>query len=135
MPAVSVITPAWNAAAHIGETIASVRAQTFADWEWLIVDDGSTDDTVALIEQAAAVDPRIRLLRQEHGGPSGARNLAMAAASGRFFAFLDSDDVWYPAFLQAQLTRPGAPSMTRARASTSPTETTAPWPALRSTWG
>ncbi len=103
MPAVSVITPAWNAAAHIGETIASVRAQTFADWEWLIVDDGSTDDTVALIRQAAAVDPRIRLLQQEHGGPSGARNLAMAAASGRFFAFLDSDDVWYPAFLQAQI--------------------------------
>jgi glycosyltransferase involved in cell wall biosynthesis len=58
---------------------------------------------VALIQQAAAVDPRIRLLQQVHGGPSGARNLAMAAASGRFFAFLDSDDVWYPAFLQAQL--------------------------------
>ncbi len=103
MPAVSVITPAWNAAAYITETIASVRAQTFADWEWLIVDDGSTDETVSLVRRAAGADPRIRLLQQAHGGPSAARNLAMAAASGRFFAFLDSDDLWRPGFLQAQL--------------------------------
>jgi glycosyltransferase involved in cell wall biosynthesis len=103
VPAVSVITPAWNAAAHLRETIASVRAQTFVDWEWLIVDDGSTDETVAIVEESVAADPRIRLLKQSHAGPSTARNLAMAAAAGRYCAFLDSDDVWYPEFLQAQV--------------------------------
>jgi teichuronic acid biosynthesis glycosyltransferase TuaG len=103
VPAVSVVTPAWNAASYIGETIASVRAQTFADWELLIVDDGSTDGTVAIVERAAAEDGRIRLLHQSHAGPSAARSLAMSQANGRFFAFLDSDDTWDPGFLQAQL--------------------------------
>ena len=103
MPAVSVITPAWNADAHIHETIASVRAQTFTDWEWLIVDDGSTDDTVAIISEAARADSRIRVLQQPHRGPSAARNLAMATASARFFAFIDSDDLWDATFLQAQM--------------------------------
>jgi teichuronic acid biosynthesis glycosyltransferase TuaG len=103
VPAVSVVTPAWNAASYIGETIASVRAQTFADWELLIVDDGSTDGTVAIVERAAAEDGRIRLLHQSHAGPSAARSLAMSQANGRFFAFLDSDDSWDPGFLQAQL--------------------------------
>jgi glycosyltransferase involved in cell wall biosynthesis len=101
--AVSVITPAWNAGAYIGETIASVRAQTFTDWELLIVDDGSTDDTVAIVERAEAEDPRIRLLHQSHAGPSAARSLAMFEARGQFFAFLDSDDTWDPRFLEAQL--------------------------------
>ena len=103
MPAVSIITPAWNAAEYIGETIASVRAQTFGDWEWLIVDDGSTDATVALVREHAAVDGRIVLLEQANAGPSAARNHAMRRASGRWFAFLDSDDVWQPAFLETQL--------------------------------
>lgn len=103
MPAVSIITPAWNAAAHVGETIASVRAQSLADWEWLIVDDGSTDGTVSIIEEHAAADRRIRLLKQSHAGPSAARNLAMTAAAGTYYAFLDSDDVWYPGFLQSQV--------------------------------
>jgi teichuronic acid biosynthesis glycosyltransferase TuaG len=101
--AVSIITPAWNAAAYIGETIASVRAQTFEDWEWLIVDDGSSDDTVFTIVAHAAGDHRIILLRQPNAGPSAARNHAMRHASGRWFAFLDSDDVWQPRFLEAQL--------------------------------
>jgi hypothetical protein len=103
VPAVSVITPAWNAAAWLPETIASVRAQTVADWEWLIVDDGSTDATAAIVERASAADPRIRLLRQSNSGPSAARNRAMREARGAYFAFLDSDDVWDPRFLDAQL--------------------------------
>lgn len=103
MPAVSIITPAWNAGDYIDETIASVRAQTFTDWEWLVVDDGSTDDTIARIERAAAADSRIRLLHQAHAGPSAARTLAMSSAGSAFFTFLDSDDVWLPGFLQAQL--------------------------------
>ena len=103
MAAVSIITPAWNAASYIGETITSVRAQTFEDWEWLIVDDGSSDDTVFTIVAHAAGDRRIVLLRQANAGPSAARNRAMRHASGRWFAFLDSDDVWQPRFLEAQL--------------------------------
>lgn len=102
MPAISVITPAWNAAGHIGETVASVREQTLTDWEWLIVDDGSTDGTIDIIQQFAGLDPRIRLLTQQHAGPSAARNLAMAAARGAHFAFLDSDDLWLPRFLEEQ---------------------------------
>ena len=108
MAAVSIITPAWNAAAYIRETIASVRAQTMRDWEWLVVDDGSTDDTTAVVTHAAASDGRIRLLRQANAGPSAARNLAMREASGAFFTFLDSDDVWQPQFLEVQLSVFGA---------------------------
>ncbi len=103
MPAVSVITPAWNAAAFIGETIESVQAQTITDWEMVIVDDGSTDTTPAVVESYAARDPRIHLLRQPNSGPSAARNRAMAAARGQFFAFLDSDDRWSPTYLASQL--------------------------------
>jgi GT2 family glycosyltransferase len=101
--AVSIITPAWNAAACIGETIASVLAQTFADWEWLIVDDGSSDETVRIVRAHAERDPRITLIQQPNAGPSAARNRAMREATGRWFAFLDSDDVWQPGFLAAQL--------------------------------
>jgi glycosyltransferase involved in cell wall biosynthesis len=101
--AVSIITPAWNAAAYIRETIASVRAQTCDDWEWLIVDDGSTDDTAAIVREYAAIDRRITLLPQRNSGPSAARNHAMRIATGQWFTFLDSDDVWQPGFLEAQL--------------------------------
>jgi GT2 family glycosyltransferase len=103
MAAVSIITPAWNAVPYLTETIASVRAQTLQDWEWLIVDDGSVDGTAEIVRAAAAGDSRIRLLRQTNAGPSAARNRAMRAATGQWFAFLDSDDGWQPTFLEAQL--------------------------------
>jgi hypothetical protein len=102
VPAVSVITPAWNAAEFIRQTIDSVRAQTFADWELVVVDDGSTDDTVAIVQSYAALDPRVRLVRQANSGPSAARNRGMRVAAGDFFAFLDSDDTWHRRFLEAQ---------------------------------
>lgn len=108
MAAVSVITPAWNAADYIGATLASVQAQTFEDWEWLIVDDGSTDQTAAVVRQAAVRDSRIHVLQQANAGPSAARNRAMRAASGAYFAFLDSDDVWEPQFLEVQMSVFGA---------------------------
>ena len=87
----------------IAQTIESVRAQTVDDWELVVVDDGSRDGTAALIEAYQERDRRIRLLRQSNAGPSAARNHAMRAARGEFFAFLDSDDIWDPDFLEQQL--------------------------------
>jgi glycosyltransferase involved in cell wall biosynthesis len=103
MPAVSVITPAYNAAPFIAETLDSVRGQTLDDWELVIVDDGSTDGTTDLIADYQERDGRIRLLHQANAGPSSARNHAMRAARGAFFAFLDSDDTWEPQYLERQL--------------------------------
>ena len=104
MPLVSIITPSWNVERLIGETIASVQAQTFQDWELLIADDCSTDNTAAAIEGLAAKDPRIKLIRQpRNGGPALARQAAIERAQGRFIAFLDSDDLWLPAKLERQI--------------------------------
>lgn len=96
--------PALNAAATIGESIRSVLRQTESRWELLVVDDGSTDGTIATVEAHARQDSRIRLLRTTgRQGPSAARNLAIDAASGRWVAFLDSDDLWAPQKLARQL--------------------------------
>jgi teichuronic acid biosynthesis glycosyltransferase TuaG len=104
MPLVSIITPSWNVAPLIGETIASVQAQTFGDWELLIADDCSTDQTATVVETLAASDPRIKLIRQpRNGGPALARQAAIERATGRFLAFLDSDDLWRPAKLERQV--------------------------------
>ena len=102
---VSIITPAFNAAHTLEETVASVQTQTHTEWEMLIVDDGSTDDTAALVEHLASEDPRIRLLRVEGdtGLPARARNVAMAAAKGEYLAFLDADDGWAPDKLARQV--------------------------------
>lgn len=97
MPLVSIITPVYNAARWLPETLATVRAQTFGGWEHILADDGSSDGSVAIVETAAAGDERFRLLRMpRNGGPSAARNLALNAARGRFIAFLDADDLWLP---------------------------------------
>ena len=102
-PAVSIITPAYNAARYIAQTLESVIAQTFADFEAVLVDDGSTDDTAAIVETFAARDSRIRLIRQRNRGIGGARNTAVAHARGRMIALLDSDDLWMPSYLGDQL--------------------------------
>jgi len=103
-PLVSVIMAAHDAEAFIAETIASVQAQTLGDWELLVADDASSDRTTAIVAAAAAEDPRIRLIRLEpNGGVARARNEALAAAQGRFIAFLDSDDLWLPQKLERQV--------------------------------
>lgn len=103
-PAVSIVTPAYNAAAFIEETIASVQSQSFQDWEMWVVDDCSKDDTAARVAAVAARDPRVRLIRQpRNGGPALARDAAVQAARGRYVAFLDSDDCWLPLKLERQL--------------------------------
>jgi teichuronic acid biosynthesis glycosyltransferase TuaG len=104
MPLVSIITPSWNVERLIGETIESVQAQTFGDWELLIADDCSTDQTPAVVSGYAAADPRIKLIRQpRNGGPALARQAAIDHATGRYLAFLDSDDLWLPNKLERQL--------------------------------
>lgn len=101
---VSIITPAFNAESYVEATIASVQAQSHDNWEMLIVDDCSSDNTVEVVEQAAVLDPRVRLIRQpKNGGPASARNSALEAATGRWIAFLDSDDLWLPQKLESQL--------------------------------
>ena len=97
MPLVSIITPVYNAARWLPETFATVRAQTFSDWEQILVNDGSTDASPELIDAAAAEDPRFRSMHTSgREGPSAARNLGLKAARGRFVAFLDADDLWLP---------------------------------------
>ena len=103
MPAVSVIMPAYNVAPYIGDALASVLAQTFSDFEVVVTDDGSTDDTAAVVAPFAARDPRVRLLQKPNGGLSSARNHALRHAAGGTFALLDSDDLWDPGFLEAQI--------------------------------
>lgn len=98
-PLVSIITPTFNPKPFARETIDSVLSQTLADWEWIVVDDGSQNDVASLF----AVDSRIRVLSQRNSGQAIARNLAMSQAKGKFFAFLDDDDLWKSDKLQKQL--------------------------------
>lgn len=103
MAAVSIIMPAYNVAPYVGAAIASVQAQTHPDWELLVVDDGSTDETAEIVRRMAAGDGRIRLHQQTNGGIAMARNHALALSTGDVIAILDSDDVWEPAYLAEQL--------------------------------
>ena len=101
---VSIIMPTYNCGAFIGETIASVQAQTHSYWELLVVDDCSTDDTAEVVAALAENDPRIHYVRLEtNSGAAVARNRAMGLAQGRYMAFLDSDDLWHPDKLRRQI--------------------------------
>ena len=99
-PAVSVILPSFNRAGLVGDAIASVLGQTFTDWELIVVDDGSADDTGATIARTFS-DPRIRYFAQEHAGASAARNRGIREGRAGLVAFLDSDNLYYPRFLAA----------------------------------
>lgn len=101
---VSVLTPVRNGAAVLARAVRSVQAQTCSDWEMIIVDDGSEDDTRTRAAALAAADPRLRLLCHATGqGAAAARNTGLAQARGRFIAFLDADDAWEPEKLTLQL--------------------------------
>lgn len=101
---VSIITPAYKAAKVIGETIRSVQAQTWSEWEMLITEDCGPDDTREVVREYAREDSRITLIEPAaNGGPAVARNHSLDAARGRWIAFLDSDDRWLPAKLERQL--------------------------------
>jgi teichuronic acid biosynthesis glycosyltransferase TuaG len=101
---VSIITPAYRAGPYIQETIRSAQQQAFSQWEMLVVDDLSPDDTCERVTQMASLDARVRLIKQsKNQGPAVARNAALEAAAGRFIAFLDADDCWLPGKLESQL--------------------------------
>ncbi len=100
---VSIITPSYNTARYIAETIKSVQVQTYTNWEMIIVDDCSTDNTDEIVAQFLA-DTRIRYLKNErNSGAAVSRNYALREAKGKWIAFLDSDDTWLPEKLEKQV--------------------------------
>ena len=101
---VSIVTPAYNAERFIHEAIESVINQTYSNWEMIIVDDCSTDETTDIVKNYQQKDDRIKLIElEENSGSAVARNTAMDHATGRYLAFLDSDDLWTPEKLDKQL--------------------------------
>ena len=101
---VSIITPTWACAKFICETIYSIQAQTYQNWELLIQDDCSTDNTYLVVEPLANLDPRIKYqCNEKRSGAAITRNNALKRANGRWIAFLDSDDLWYPTKLEEQI--------------------------------
>ena len=100
-PKVSVYTPTYNYGRFLGEAIQSVLGQTFQDWELIVVDDGSTDDTREVVD--AFADSRIHYVYQQNRGNPAARNVALRLAKGEYIAFLDADDLWFPEKLQKQV--------------------------------
>ncbi len=87
---VSIITPVYNGEAFLERALASILRQSHAQWEWIIVNDGSTDDSGAILDQVS--DRRIRVFHQANAGVSAARNVGLAAARGAYVTFLDADD-------------------------------------------
>jgi len=104
VPLVSIVLPTYDRLPLLREAVASVRAQTFADWELVVVDDGSTDGTRAYLEALATDDTRVRPLALPHSGTATiARSAGVSASRGDWIAFLDSDDLWLPRKLEVQL--------------------------------
>src|SRR5688572_23610353 len=99
---ISVIMPAYNAEKYIATSIESVLAQTYPDWELIVVDDGSTDSTATIVQEFVKRDLRIKYVFQENGRLGKARNTGISNSTGSLIAFLDSDDLWMPSKLEAQ---------------------------------
>ncbi len=103
-PLVSVIMPTYNAQRYLSESINSVIAQTYNNWELLITDDCSSDDTLTIAKKYAETDPRIKLFKQQQNqGAGAARNNSIMNANGKYIAFLDADDLWLPEKLEKQV--------------------------------
>ena len=104
-PLVSVIVGVYNKERFVGECLRSVLAQTYTNWELIIVDDASTDSSLAEVERAVGYDPRVRILRRttNSGHPSVPRNNALAVAKGEILMLLDGDDVWIPKKVEIQV--------------------------------
>ncbi len=104
LPTVSVVMPVRDRPRQVVDAIESVRAQTHPHWQLVVVDDGSSDQTPDVVAAVAARDPRVELVRADHGGVSAARNLGAAHATGAVLAWLDSDNTWTPDHLRTMLT-------------------------------
>ena len=103
-PKVSVITPVYNAEKYLSETIESVLKQTYKSFEYLLIDDCSTDNSASIIKEFEEKDSRVRYIKlTENSGAAVARNRGLEEAKGRYVAFVDSDDKWYPEKLERQL--------------------------------
>lgn len=103
-PKVSVITPVYNAEKYLSETIESVLKQTYKSFEYLLIDDCSTDNSASIIKEFEEKDSRVRYIKlSENSGAAVARNRGLEEAKGRYIAFVDSDDKWYPEKLERQL--------------------------------
>ena len=103
-PAISVVIPAYNSAATIREALTSVDAQAFSDYEVIIVDDRSSDETPKILRTDYSDTERYRfILREENGGPAASRNEGVSVASGEWIAFIDADDTWLPGRLESQI--------------------------------
>jgi glycosyltransferase involved in cell wall biosynthesis len=100
MPRVSVIIPTFNCARFLGRAIETALTQTYRDYELIVVDDGSTDETREVV---ASFGSKLRYLYQPNGGVYSARNLALSSANGELVAYLDADDMWYPHKLDTQV--------------------------------
>lgn len=96
----SIIIPAYNCGGFIADAIKSVQEQSYGNFEIVVVNDGSSDDTAAVVEKLASADNRIKLVSKENGGPAKARNTGIASAEGEYLMFLDSDDVYSQGFLE-----------------------------------
>jgi glycosyltransferase involved in cell wall biosynthesis len=107
-PKVSVVMPVYNTARYLGESVGSVLAQTFPDWELLAVDDGSTDDAPRILDDYAKRDPRVKVIHQANAGLSAARNAGMDVACGEYLCFLDDDDLLEPQALEVLCARADA---------------------------
>lgn len=101
MPKVSIVIPAYNAMSYLPETLENVLKQTFDDFEVIVINDGSSDETEQYVFQIK--DPRIKLIYQENQGLAGARNTGIAHAEGEYITFLDADDLWEPTKLEKQV--------------------------------
>lgn len=100
---VSIITPCFNGEKYLAETIESVLAQTYNNWEMIIVDDGSKDLSASIAKEYADKDPRIKVILQENAGSAAARNHGIRECKGQYIALLDADDIWLPTFLEKQI--------------------------------
>jgi teichuronic acid biosynthesis glycosyltransferase TuaG len=101
-PLISVIIPTYNSAKYITETIRSIQTQDWPELEILIMDDGSSDQTLTVLQELASEDSRIKVYQQPNGKPAKARNHAVRKAQGNWIAFIDSDDIWLPGKLRLQ---------------------------------
>ncbi len=102
-PLASIITPVYNAAEYLEETVKSVQAQTCKNWELILVDDGSIDNSLAIAQSLAKTDKRIKVISLKNSGAAIARNTGINLAEGNYICFIDSDDLWLPEKLEKQL--------------------------------